>query len=156
MEKDSPDILFIPPLGLLVAILLTIVLGRWAPLGVLPAYPWLPGLVFGGLIMVVAIWINVTGFRAFKRAGTNVNPYRPALLIVRDGPFQFTRNPMYLGMTLFVLGFGLLQSILWGPILAGALWAALHFGVVLAEERYLTEKFGDAYRDLLANTRRWL
>lgn len=156
MEKDRPDILFIPPLGFLAALVLTYVLYRWLPLGGLPGHVWTPGLVLGGLVMAMALWINLSGILAFRRAKTNVNPYKPALVVVRDGPYLFTRNPMYLGMVLFVAGFGITISTLWGPILAFALWAALHFGVVLHEERYMESKFGDAYRELLQATRRWL
>ncbi|MEK6217310.1 MAG: isoprenylcysteine carboxylmethyltransferase family protein, partial [Boseongicola sp.] len=112
--------------------------------------------VVGVLVMAIALLITVTGVFAFKRAGTNVNPYQPSLKIVRDGPFRFTRNPMYLGMVLFTLGFGIAMATIWGLIVACLLWALLHWGVVLREEEYLTTKFAAAYSELLAATRRWL
>ncbi len=156
MERDRPDILFIPPLGFAAALLAAILLGLWYPLGLLPPFPWWPGVVVGGAIAVVALGTGASGFLAFQRAGTNVNPTRPALTVVRDGPFRYTRNPMYLGMIGFVLGIGLLASNLWGAVLALLLWFALDRGVVRREEAYLAAKFGDSYRALLAATRRWL
>lgn len=153
---DRPDILVMPPLAFAVALVLAVALNRVLPLGVLPAAPWGAGIVVGALVIAFAVYTNVSGFLAFRRAGTNVNPYKPALKVVRDGAFRYTRNPMYLGMVLFVLGFGLALSNLWAVLMAALLWAVLHFGVVLREERYMAGKFGDDYRELLNATRRWL
>ena len=156
MDQDHPKIIVLPPIAFFAAVLLTFALDRWLALGALNDIPRLPLVVVGGAFMAVALLIAVTGILAFKRAETNVNPYQPALNIVRDGPYRFTRNPMYLGMIMFVLGFGIAMATLWGLILACLLWALLHWGVVLPEEKYLTDKFGDDYRALLSSTRRWL
>lgn len=153
---DRPAIVVVPPLAFFAAALLTYLLSRWLPL-------WEPSagsrpyfIVIGAAVIALALWINVSGFLAFRRAGTNVNPYKPALLVVRDGPYRFTRNAMYLGMILFVLGLGLTLSTLWGPIMAILLGGLFHWGVVLPEERYMEAKFGEDYRAFLASTRRWL
>jgi protein-S-isoprenylcysteine O-methyltransferase Ste14 len=156
MDKDRPNIIVFPPGAFFAAVLLTLGLARWLSLGLLTGLPRSPALVIGIAVMAVALLINVTGVLAFRRASTNINPYKPALNVVRDGPYRFTRNPMYLGMVVFVAGLGVAISTLWGPILAGLLWAVLHWGVVLREELYLTEKFGDAYSELVSATRRWL
>lgn len=154
-RRGGPDILFLPPLGLMIALLAAFALGVWAPLGVLPPFPWMTGIVTGLLIGFLAVSIMLSGFLAFQREGTNVNPYFPALKVVRSGAFRFTRNPMYLGMILLVLAVGLFFSNLWGIPAAFLLWVAVHFGVVLREEDYMEKKFGDDYRALLHTTRRW-
>ena len=59
-------------------------------------------------------------------------------------------------MVLFNLGLALMFSLDWGLPLVALLWAALHWGVVLREEAYLTQKFGAKYEALLKTTRRWL
>lgn len=156
MPSDRPNILFIPPLGWLVSLILTFACARWLPLGLLPPWPWWPGILLGAGIVAFALYTNISGFRAFQRAGTNVNPYKPALTVVRDGAFRYTRNPMYLGMVLFTLGVGLIVSTVWGAIWSVVLLGALHFGVVLREEAYMEVKFGAPYRALLSATRRWL
>jgi protein-S-isoprenylcysteine O-methyltransferase Ste14 len=91
-----------------------------------------------------------------KRAGTNILPTQPTLALATDGPYRFSRNPLYiaaigvyLGVTLWVNSLALLLLIL--PMS----WL-LHWGIVLREERYLKAKFGDAYRFYQANVRRWL
>jgi protein-S-isoprenylcysteine O-methyltransferase Ste14 len=156
MTLDRPGIIVVPPLAWLVALVASVALGRWLPLGFLPPYPWLAGLVVGLLIIAASVAVNVSGFVAFRRAGTNVNPYKPALRVVRGGIMRFTRNPMYLGMVLFVAGLGVALSNVWGLIAAAALWAVFHWGVVRRDERYMEAKFGSPYRQLLTETRRWL
>ena len=156
MDQDRPNIVVLPPIAFFAAALLTFALDRWTSPGVLAAVPRPPLVVVGILVMAAALWTTVSGVLAFRRAGTNVDPHKPALSIVRDGPYRFTRNPMYLGMILFVAGFGIALSTLWGLAMAGLLWAVLHWGVVLREELYLKAKFGDAYSELMSATRRWL
>ncbi len=156
MDRDRPDILIFPPLAFALALASAILLGWLAPLPILPLFPWPPGLVAGGVLIAAALTTAISGVRAFKRAGTNVDPRQPAQTIVRDGAYRYTRNPMYLGMVTLVTGYGLAASNLWGVIAAAALWAILHHGVVRREETYLEAKFGDKYRALLRATRRWL
>lgn len=154
--QDTADILFFPPYLSLGAPVLAILLELVAPLGLLPG--WFSPLMFfpGFAVLCLSGWLEYTSTRSFAAAETNVNPRRPALSVVRKGPYRFTRNPMYLGMLLFNLGLTLMFSLDWGVPIAVLLWAALHWGVVLREEAYLTAKFGDEYRALLKSTRRWL
>nr|WP_239113369.1 isoprenylcysteine carboxylmethyltransferase family protein [Shimia biformata] len=108
------------------------------------------------MFLVGAGALAISGDRAFKAAGTNVDPRQAALTLVRTGPFRVTRNPMYLGMVLLQLGLALTFSLDWALLGAVCVWLILHFGVVLREEAYLVSRFGDAYRDYLSETRRWL
>jgi protein-S-isoprenylcysteine O-methyltransferase Ste14 len=93
---------------------------------------------------------------AMKRVGTNVLPTRPTLALATDGPYRFTRNPLYiaaigvyLGVTLWVDG--LAPLLLMFPMA----WL-LNRGIILPEERYLENKFGDAYISYRSSVRRWL
>jgi protein-S-isoprenylcysteine O-methyltransferase Ste14 len=102
--------------------------------------------------MSVAIWAE----RVMKAAGTNVRPDRPALTVVRSGPYRFTRNPMYLSLCLLPLAIGFFLDG-WVPLLfAGILALVLHFGVILREESYLQRKFGEQYLSFKRQVRRWL
>jgi len=95
---------------------------------------------------------------SFRKAGTTVNPVAPetSSALVSNRVYRFTRNPMYLGMLLLLLA--------WGIYLANALSIALCVGFILymnrfqiePEERALTIIFGDAYRAYLDKVRRWL
>lgn len=156
MQPDRPDIVILPPLALLIAVAAAFALHLLAPLGLLPPFPWGLGLWLGCALMAAGIAIGVAGIVSFRRAGTNVVPLNPTLKIVRSGPYRFTRNPMYLGMIVGLAGLGLAASNTWALILTPALWATYHWGVVLPEEAYLERKFGEDYRALLTETRRWL
>ena len=110
----------------------------------------------GLVVLIFGVVLGLAGIFAFRQAGTHIHPHQPALKIVTDGPYRLTRNPMYVGALLFLLGVALSGSLDWLIILLPAIAAILHYGVVLREERYLTGKFGAPYADYLAKTKRWL
>jgi len=150
---DSPGVLVFPP-ALALAVLLV---GAGAHfLHPLPLSPRLPARVAGALLACTAACIVLTARAAMARAGTNVNPSLPATAIVSDGPFRFTRNPMYLSLCLLNLGIALLWCDLVSVLLTAVLAAVLHYGVIVREERYLERKFGDAYSAYRGRVRRWL
>ena len=113
-------------------------------------------MLVGTILMMAAGLGARSAGRAFTRAATNIDPRSPALTLATDGPYKISRNPMYLCMILFQAGLSLAFSLDAGLILLPLLWAALHFGVVLPEERYLTVRFGKDYVAYLDRTRRWL
>ena len=75
--------------------------------------------------------------------------------MVTDGVFGWLRNPMYVGMTGFLIGLSIALASDWMLVMAIVLAPVLHFGVVKREERYLEEKFGDAYRAYMAKVPRY-
>lgn len=155
-EADRPDILVYPPLMSVLTPGIAAVLEWLAPIPLLPPFftAWCAAL--GVTLLAIAGGLAVSGTRAFKAAGTNVDPKTPALRLVETGPYRFTRNPMYLGMVILQLALGFLLSLDWALLFAPALWGALHFGVVLREETYLSRKFGPPYDEYLGRTRRWI
>jgi protein-S-isoprenylcysteine O-methyltransferase Ste14 len=110
----------------------------------------------GVVLALAAGALAISAARTMRAGGTNINPSEPALAIVRGGPFRLTRNPMYLALCLLHASLGFFLNN-WLPVATtAALWAVLHFGVVLREERYLEAKFGGSYLDLKRNVRRWI
>ena len=109
------------------------------------------GVAFVLMFLGLAISANVT----FRRAGTPANPYRPTTALASGGPYRFSRNPMYLGLVLFTVGLGLVLDSMWFLLVAVAVMLALRNLVIVHEERYLEEKFGDQYRDYSKRVRRW-
>jgi protein-S-isoprenylcysteine O-methyltransferase Ste14 len=75
---------------------------------------------------------------------------------VTDGPFRYTRNPIYVALTLFYLGIGVVLNALWVLLLIVPLIVVMQLGVITREERYLERKFGDEYLRYKARVRRWL
>lgn len=154
--RDAPNLPVLPPVLPLAALGLAVLLEWLAPLGYLPPPLATASAIIGLALVAAGMGVMVAGALAFRRAGTNVHPGHPALVLVSTGPYRFTRNPMYLGFLLAFTGIGLLASLDWSLPLLPFLWLALHHLIVLREEAYLSAKFGAAYDAFLARTRRWL
>jgi protein-S-isoprenylcysteine O-methyltransferase Ste14 len=150
---DNPGVVIFPPLLFVICVAAGGVAYfirpfRWN----LPFWLRLAGCALVPAAIAFAMW----GQRIMRAAGTNIRPDLPATAIVSDGPFAFTRNPLYLTLIAMYAGIGVaLASV---SFLAGLLPLALvlHFGVVLREERYLEAKFGDAYLGYKSRVRRWI
>ena len=152
---DKPGVIAFPPL-ILVTALAAAVLLEWAiPVDLLPEGYGPRARILGGVIITGALALGVSGILAFRAAGTHVEPHKPTLVIVDTGPYQFTRNPMYIALMLAHFGISLLAHLEWGFVTLIPLALTLHYGVVLREEAYLTAKFGEEYTSYLASTRRW-
>lgn len=142
-----------------------------------PPRLYLAGLLLGGLLeylvpspnVIPEIWqfsaagaliglglgIAVKCFLYFHEAGTNVPTILPTTAIVQDGPYRYSRNPIYVGLTLFYLGVASAVEGWWMAGLLVPILIVMHFGVILREERYLERKFGDAYLAYKKKVRRW-
>ena len=106
-------------------------------------------LLVGGLALIG--W----SVRTMYRHDTSPLPEHPTETLVEDGPFGFSRNPIYLGMTMIYTGVTLLLNNLWGIVLLPAVLTAMRRGVIEREEEYLTERFGEPYIDYIRRVRRW-
>ena len=151
-SADSPGVIAPPPLIYLAALLLALALRAVVRLPIADRSLLWPGLALVAAAVALALW----GRQTMVAAGTNINPARPATAIVSSGPFRFSRNPLYLSLTLLYLGLTLVANTWWGVILLAPLAAVIHQGVVLREERYLERKFGDGYRRYRTSVRRYL
>ncbi len=108
------------------------------------------GLVgIGAMLFAWTLW-------TFARHRTTVNPYLGATALCTNGPFRFSRNPIYLGDWFLLAGVSLLLQTAWPLAFAPLIWIMLRFGVIRHEEAHLEAKFGDAYRTYKARVRRWI
>ena len=108
------------------------------------------GLVLAGIALT--IWSAVT----FRRAGTTIIPWVQVSAIATTGPFGFSRNPIYLADAIAYLGATLLIHSWWPLLVLPGILLVIRRKVIDREERYLTERFGDAYREYQLRVRRWL
>jgi protein-S-isoprenylcysteine O-methyltransferase Ste14 len=81
---------------------------------------------------------------------------KPTTALVTEGPFRYSRNPIYLALTLLYVGVALLINALWILLLIVPVLLVIRYGVIAREEAYLTRKFGDTYRQYTARVQRWL
>jgi protein-S-isoprenylcysteine O-methyltransferase Ste14 len=107
-------------------------------------------------LLVAGVLLAVSAAYLFRRAGTTPNPSKPTSALVIRGPYRFTRNPMYVGMTTLYLGGTLLLNDPWPLAFLPGVIALLQSYVIGREEAYLERKFGDEYRAYKARVRRWI
>jgi protein-S-isoprenylcysteine O-methyltransferase Ste14 len=150
---DKPGVIAPPPIIYIATFLVSLLLQTRKPL------PFLPSPlrnVLGASFIGTAATIIFFAFREMRRVGTNVNPELPATALATRGPFQFTRNPLYLSLALIYTGLATLANTLWAFFLLPVLLFIMQRGVIEREERYLERKFGNRYTEYKAHVRRWL
>jgi protein-S-isoprenylcysteine O-methyltransferase Ste14 len=151
-----PNSLPWPPIIYLAAIAVSALLNAFFPL------PWfgqplLDVLFATGWLMIAAfLALNISAIRVMRRAGTSVRPDRGTDHLVTEGPFCFTRNPLYLAGTTLVLGIGLVSGIAWFLLLAILAAFAVQKLAIEREERHLQARFGKTYVDYAERVRRWI
>jgi protein-S-isoprenylcysteine O-methyltransferase Ste14 len=124
----------------------------------LPLPAPVPGIMrgLGSAAVVGGLVLGVFAVVRMRRAHTPVSPHQPTTRLVTDGPFRFTRNPIYLGFLLIYLGFTFLAGTLWGIVLAPLAPVSVNYLVIGAEESYLHAKFADQYAKYKSRVRKWI
>jgi protein-S-isoprenylcysteine O-methyltransferase Ste14 len=130
-------------------------LGRYCPL------PWpgvddLPARVIGIGLGVLGTILLLWALDAFRRHRTTMLPHKGASSLITDGPYRRFRNPIYLGEALIFFGIAEATKNVWFVIAAFVFAILVTRLAIVPEERHLEEKFGDAYRNYKARTRRWI
>ncbi len=154
--QDNPGVIAPPPLIYLGGLALSLLLHRLIPLRYSARTARGSGLTLGSTCISIGLAGLISGFRQMNNAHTNINPTHPATTIVTEGPFRFTRNPLYLGMTLLYIGIMFIVNSLWMILILPAILGLMNVGVIAREERYLERKFGTQYLDYKQRVRRWL
>lgn len=166
-KSDIPGVIAPPPL-----IYLGFLLAGWglAELGARPeaveaGFGWLAA-PFGLAIEVrrgVALTLIVGGLLLdgmaaglFRRRGTAVEPWKPSTALVIEGPYRFSRNPIYLGFAVTYVGLAIAMDSWVALLMLLPCLAVVDRFVIQREERYLAAKFGAAYAGYRSRVRRWL
>ena len=143
----------LPPVIFAGAIALMVVLHLLMP-G--PQWPTGPSRAVGALLVFAGIALNVYCAKLFEDRRTAIKPYEESSKLVVDGPYRYTRNPMYLGLLSILGGIGLLlgSTVPFVVIPVFALVITQRF--ILVEEAMLAKRFGAAYAGYCRSVRRWL
>ena len=151
--QDRPGVIARPPLIYLAFLAAGLGLGYGWPAPFMADAARYP---LGGALCVFGVALAGLAFLHFRRAGTNVQTWQPSTALVTDGPYRYSRNPIYVALTLIYCGIGVTADSGWVLGLAMPLLAVMRLGVIAPEERYLEAKFGDSYRHYMGRVRRWL
>jgi protein-S-isoprenylcysteine O-methyltransferase Ste14 len=126
--------------------------GRALPL----PWPALSGLaLLGWAVIAAGLALDLWAMAVMTRRRANILPHRAATALVTEGPFAWSRNPIYLGNTLLLTGCGLAFGNAWFLAGAAAAAAAVTVLAIRREEAHLAARFGDAWAAYAARTARW-
>jgi protein-S-isoprenylcysteine O-methyltransferase Ste14 len=145
-SSDHPNVIIFPPIILASTVALGCLLQWLSPIAALATINQAVRIAAGVAVILAGILLAATGRRMLTQLGTNVSPLRPTTALATEGVFGWTRNPLYSGGTLVMLGLALVFALDWLVLLIVPSVLILHVGVVRREERYLEQKFGDQYR----------
>jgi protein-S-isoprenylcysteine O-methyltransferase Ste14 len=154
---ERPNTIYWPPLAYLTALILPSILLRLVPLPIVELDGYAEDAMVGvGLaLFATGFTIDILALRSFKGAGTPFDPTARAEKLVTFGLYNRSRNPMYLGAMIGFLGLAIASGNVWRYIALPPLFWVLHNLAILREEAHLEARFGDAWREYAARTKRW-
>ena len=146
-----------PPILLVAALACAVILDR-AVIS-LPPIPFAEtttahAIGWGSIAFGIALWNWARD--AFKRAGTTILPHRASTALVTSGPFAYSRNPIYLGISLALVGVALVLNKLAFLLVVPVFMVLVWWLAIRREEQYLLDRFGDEWADYADRVRRWV
>lgn len=144
-----------PPVYMLMMAGLMWLLNHFLPIAYIVTAPWHQ---FGFLVILIALFTDGFSLMQFFRAHTSINPLHPekANRLVITGMYRLTRNPMYLGLLLVLVGWAIVLGSVSSFIVLPLFVVILTVQQIIPEEKVLEQKFGQQYRDYKQSVRRWL
>lgn len=141
-----------PPHYFLMAILAMFALARLSVAAIVVP-PW----QFSGAILVLCgLAMGVAASRQFAVVGTSIVPLTHSSALVTNGAFALSRNPMYFGAVLVLIGTAVLLNRLWPWLVPPGFAALIYFRFIRHEEALMAQTFGDAYVQYKQRVRRWI
>jgi protein-S-isoprenylcysteine O-methyltransferase Ste14 len=152
-DQDRSGAVVIPPVVYLGFFLVGLALDLLFPVPLLP-----DAIQYGlGIVLIVAsIALIPFSFHRFHALGTPLDVRKPTTAIITDGPYRFSRNPVYLAMTLLYCGIAVVLDGVWVVAMLIPVLIVMRYGVIRREEGYLEAKFGAEYVAYKRTVRRWL
>jgi protein-S-isoprenylcysteine O-methyltransferase Ste14 len=144
----------LPPILVVLCAIVMLALFRWMPAGEVLPSPY--NYVIGVPLILAGLGFGLYAARQFSRVRTNIKTFDKPNVLVTDGAFRFSRNPMYLGFAIALLGFAIKLNVLAPFLVVLGFVLITHFWYIRFEERMAGETFGEAYEDYRRKTRRWI
>ncbi|MAM15233.1 MAG: hypothetical protein CMF90_06195 [Candidatus Marinimicrobia bacterium] len=148
MKKRIP-----PPLIAMLCVLI-IFLSK----SIFPSFVFSYKLQLGIFVITIGFLLLIISIKSFIDNKTTINPLnlKKSTYLVTSGVFRFSRNPMYLGMLLFLLGTAIILNIIGGLIISILFIFYMNFFQIIPEEKALQNLFGKNYRNYRKTVRRWI
>ena len=152
-KKDNPGVIAPPPLIFFSGLLIGGLVSWFYPSQFLPM-GW--GRILGIGLSVFGLAVIFIAWLQMRQAKTSIEPWHPTTAILSSGVFSISRNPIYVAMVLGYVGVVLLFDLLWALPTLVLVLVVMHYGVILREENYLEQKFGEEYLSYKGKVRRWI
>ena len=143
----------LPPTYLLVSIVIMLALHFLLPVPKIIPMPW---NVLGIVPLACGIALNLAADKAFREVGTTVKPFEESTALLTSGVFRISRNPMYLGYELILIGVATMLRSLAPYVVIPVFVVLMNRVFIRVEEQMLEEKFGVAWSEYGQKVRRWI
>lgn len=150
---DRPDVAYKPPYLYGAFLVFGLLLNLMWPLEILNFWPQ---LALGLILIAAGMGFSVWAMKTMRDAGTNFKLDKPVTAFVRHGPYRFSRNPIYLGLSVFYMGICLLLDAPIAALLLIPLTLVMNRFVIAHEEEYLQSRFGADYARYKDVVSRWI
>lgn len=155
VHRTRPNTLPWPPIVYGTGLLAAIVLAWQVPLSIdVAAVPVMRAA--GAVLVLGGLALDLWAARTLHEARTTIMPHRASSHLVTGGPYRFSRNPIYVGNTLVLIGIGLAVADAWFLIAALAAALVTQQVAIRREEQHLLSLFGVRFEEYCRRTRRWL
>ncbi len=151
--SKNPKRIIIPPIWFALGLIALFPLDRYLPLADFSS----PAAIgAGGFFILAGLALAVSAAGLFRKAETGIVPFSEATTLVTSGAFRFSRNPMYLGMTLVLAGAALVVGSVGSLLAAPAFMLVIQSRFIRHEERMMRDVFGEEFEEYRRRVRRWL
>ncbi|PKO12912.1 MAG: hypothetical protein CVU39_21630 [Chloroflexi bacterium HGW-Chloroflexi-10] len=151
--KDHPQLVVNPFIIYIGIGLAAVLLQSVVPL---PFFPSTASKIIGITMLIINMLIGIPAVWGMLKANTSPNPRKSSTTLIFSGPYRFSRNPMYIGLTLIYTGILSGFQITWGIVFLPLVIWLISVWVIDPEEKYLSTKFGDHYQQYTKTVRRWI
>jgi len=142
-----------PPIIALFLIILTLILHFIFPIREIISFPY---NITGILLVILGLLISIWGGKTFRKSKAPIIPGSKPTKTVTSGPFKFSRNPMYLGFVIILLGYGIILGSIIGFLAAVGFFLVMHFGFIPFEEKLMEKHMGKKYLAYKNKVRKWI
>lgn len=142
-----------PPTYLMAALVLMFMLSRYAPLWPLWGPPW---TYLGAVPVLAGFGLSMYCARLHGRYKTTLKPFQEASALITDGPHRVSRNPIYVGMVVMLIGVAILMGCTTPWVVVPFFIFTIQNQFIVYEETALAERFGGQYADYRSRVRRWI
>ena len=152
-KPDKAGVIVFPPLLFACTLVIGILLGYISPSALLNTKI---ALLCGGLLLPAAIVLLRFAVKTLAKHNTTINPGGATTTIVKEGIYQYSRNPMYVAFTIIYISILIMTNSWYGLLLLVPLLIVVQKGIIEKEEKYLLQKFGEEYLSYRKKVNRWL